>query len=95
MRRTGLRPGRRHATLPSVRVTLFVAECTSPRLPTHHQAGEWTSLHNFGQVYAARERLMARIGCACQQRGVGRVRVVMAALAQGEPRIIAMAQQAR
>jgi hypothetical protein len=82
-------------TLPSVRVTLFVADCTSPRLPAQRQAGEWTGLHNFGQVYAARERLMARIGRACQQRGVGRVQVVMGPLAQGEPRIVAVAQQVR
>jgi hypothetical protein len=82
-------------TLPSVRVTLFVADCTSPRLPAQRQVGEWTGLHNFGQVYAARERLMARIGRACRQRGVGRVQVVMAPLAQGETRIVAMAQQAR
>ena len=82
-------------TLPSVRVTRFVADCTSPRLPTQRQVGAWTGLHNFGQVYAARERLMAGIGRACQRRGVGRVQVVTHPLAQGEPRIVAMAQQAR
>ncbi len=82
-------------TLPSVRVTRFVADCTSPRLPTQRQVGEWTGLHNFGQVYAARERLMAGIGRACQQRGVGHVQVVMHPLAPSEPRIVAMAQQAR
>ena len=83
------------AALPSVRVTGFVADCTSPRLPTQRQVGEWTGLHNFGQVYAARERLMAGIGRACQRRGVARVQVVMHPLAQGEPRIVAVAQQAR
>lgn len=82
-------------TLPSVRVPRFVADCTSPHLPTQRQVGEWTGLHNFGQVYAARERLMAGISRACQRRGVGRVQVVMHPLAQGEPRIVAMAQQAR
>ena len=82
-------------TLPSVRVSLFVTDCTSPRLPSQRQVGEWTGLHNFGQVYAARERLMAGIGRACQRPGVGRVQVVMHRLAQGEPRIVAMAQPAR
>ncbi len=82
-------------TLPSVRVTRFVADCSSLRLPTQRQVGEWTGLHNFGQVYAARERLMAGIGRACQQRGVDRVQVVMQPLSPSEPRIVAMAQQGR
>ncbi|HET6431264.1 hypothetical protein [Dyella sp.] len=82
-------------TLPSVRVSQFVADCTAPRLPTQRQVSAWTGLHNFGQVYAARERLMAGIGRACQRRGVDRVQVMMHPLAQGEPRIVAVAQQAR
>jgi hypothetical protein len=82
-------------TLPPIRVNRFVADCTSPRLPTQRQVGAWTGLHNSGQVYAARERLMAGIGRACQRRGVGRVQVVMPALMQGELRIVAMAQQVR
>lgn len=82
-------------TLSSIRVTRFVADCTSPRLPTQREVGEWTGLHNLGQVYAARERLMAGIGRTCRRRGVGRVQVVMHPLPQGEPRIVAMAQQAR
>jgi hypothetical protein len=82
-------------TLPPVRVTAFVADCASPRLPTQRQIGEWTGLHTFGQVYAARERLMAGIGRACQRHGVVRVRVVMHPFAQGTPRIVAIARQAR
>lgn len=82
-------------TLPSIQVVRFFADCTSPSLPTQRQVGEWTGLHNFGQVYAARERLMVGIGRACQRRGVGRVQVVIHPLAQGEPRIVAMAQHAR
>ncbi len=82
-------------TLSSVQVTRFTADCSAPRLPTQRQVGEWTGLHNLGQVYAARERLMAGIGRACQRRGVGRVQVVMNAFPQGEPRLVAMAQQAR
>ena len=83
------------ATLPTVRVTAFVADCASPRLPTQRQIGEWTGLHNFGQVYAARERLMAGIGRACQRQGVSRVRVVMHPFARGAPRIVAIARQTR
>jgi hypothetical protein len=83
------------ATLPSVRVTGFVADCASPRLPTQRQVEAWTGLHNFGQVYAARERLMAGIGRACQGRGVDHVQVVMHRLSQGEPRLVAMARQVR
>ena len=82
-------------TLLSVRVTGFVADCASPRLPTQRQVGAWTGLHNFGQVYAARERLMAGIGRACQRRGVDRVQVVMRPVAQGEPRIVAMVRPVR
>lgn len=84
-------------TLPSVRVTTqFVADCAHPNLPTQRQVGEWTGLHNLGQVYAARERLMAEIGRACQRPGVGRVQVVMHPNpAQGEPRFVAIALQAR
>ena len=81
--------------LPPIGVTSFVADCTSPRLPTQRQVGEWTGLHNLGQVYAARERLMAGIGRACQRRGVGRVQVVTRAPWQGELSIVAMVQQAR
>jgi len=77
-------------TLPSVQVTGFVADCASPRLPTQRQVEAWTGLHNFGQVYAARERLMAGIGRACQRRGVVRVQVVMHPRVQGEPRIVAI-----
>ena len=82
-------------TLPSVGVTRFATDCVPLRLPAQRQVGEWAGLHNFGQVYAARERLMAGIGRACQRPGVGRVQVVMHRLAQGEPRIVAMAQPAR
>lgn len=79
-------------TLPPVRVTRFIAECAPLRLPAQRQVGEWTGLHNFDQVYAARERLMARIGRACQRHGVSRVQVVVR---QGEPRVVAIALQTR
>jgi len=50
---------------------------------------------DFGQVYAARERLMVGIGHACRGRGVGRVQVVMHPFSQGDQHIVAIAQQAR
>lgn len=80
-------------TQPSVRVTGFVADCASPRLPTQREVSEWTGLHNFGQVYVARERLMAGIGRACRRRGAGRVQVTVHPPAQGEPGTGAVAQQ--
>jgi hypothetical protein len=35
-----------------------------PRLPTQRQVGEWTGLHDFGRISAARERPVAGIGRA-------------------------------
>lgn len=64
-------------SLPPIQVAPFIAECAHTSLPSQRLVEEWTGLHNFGQVYAARERLMARIGRACQQPGVDRVQLVM------------------
>jgi hypothetical protein len=64
-------------SLPPIQVAPYVANCERPSLPTQRQVGEWTGLQNFGQVYAARERLMADIGRACQRPGVDRVKVVI------------------
>ncbi|CAM5614568.1 hypothetical protein [Rhodanobacter lindaniclasticus] len=60
--------------VPLVRGPRFGPGWQAPRLPTQREVGEWTGLHNFGQVYAARERLMAGIGRACQRRGVAACR---------------------
>lgn len=68
-------PGQ-EAALPAVQVVPFVAECARPVLPSQRLVAEWTGLHNVGQVYAARERLMARIARACRQPGVGQVWIV-------------------
>lgn len=68
-------PGQ-EASLPPVQVVPFVAECARPVLPSQRLVAEWTGLHNVGQVYAARERLMARIARTCRQPGIDRVRVV-------------------
>lgn len=84
------------STLPSVEVSGYVADCAHPSLPSQRRVGEWTGLQNFGQVYAARERLMAGIGRVCQRPGVGRVQVVMqASPARGEPRFVAIASEKR
>ncbi|WEN15041.1 hypothetical protein PY254_17715 [Rhodanobacter sp. AS-Z3] len=82
-------------TLSPITLTSFVADCASPRLPTQGQVAAWTGLHNLGQVYAARERLMGAIGSACRQRGVARVQLVTRSPAQGQPRIVAMLQHVR
>jgi hypothetical protein len=70
------------ASLPPIQVTQYMSDCARPSLPTQRQVSEWTGLQNFGQVYDARERLMADIAQACQRPGVGRVQVVL----QAEPR---------
>ena len=66
------------ASLPPVTAqgVLYVADCEERTLPSQREVGEWTGQHNFGQVYATRQRLMAEIGRACQQTGVEQVRVV-------------------
>lgn len=71
--------------LPAVQAVRFVAGCAHPVLPPQRDVADWTGLHNLGQAYAARERLMARIGRACQRPGITRVRVVTMAGATPEP----------
>lgn len=65
-------------SLPAVEATGFVAECAHPSLPSQRQVGDWTGLHNLGQVYAARTRLMADIGRVCRRAGVTGVQVLAA-----------------
>jgi hypothetical protein len=66
-------------SLPAVtaEAVLYVADCQDRALPTQRQVGEWTGQHNFSQVYATRQRLMAEIGRACQRAGAEQVHVVM------------------
>ena len=52
--------------LPAIEVGGYVADCGHPALPSQRQVGEWTGLHNFGQVCAARARLMGDIARACR-----------------------------
>jgi len=63
-------------SLPSVQAVRFVADCAHPVLPGQREVAEWTGLHNFGQAYAARDRLMLGIARACQAPGIERVQVV-------------------
>ena len=63
-------------SLPAVQAVRFVADCAHPALPRQREVADWTGLDNFGQVYAARGRLMLGIARACQAPGVERVRVV-------------------
>ncbi len=64
------------SSLPAVQAVRFVADCAHPVLPEQREVADWTGLDNFGQVYAARGRLMLGIARACQAPGVERVRVV-------------------
>jgi hypothetical protein len=81
--------------LPAVEVTGYVADCARPVLPSQRQVGEWTGLHNFGQVYDARERLMGDIARACRQPGIAHVRVaVQGEAATNDRRFVAMALRA-
>lgn len=83
-------------TLPPVHVVQYVADCAHPALPTQRQVGEWTGLHNFGQVYAARAGLMGDIARACQRPGVDRVHVATRPLpAQAGGPLVAVAEPAR
>ena len=83
-------------SLPPVRATGFVSECARRTLPSQRQVGEWTGLQNFGQVYAAREEVMADIGRACRKPGIGRVQVVTRPQPAREAQdLVAVALQAR
>lgn len=63
--------------LPQVRAVQYVFDCAAPRaLPSQREVGEWTGLHNFAQVYEAREKLMAEVTQACHQPGIAKVQLV-------------------
>lgn len=72
-------------SLPAVEATGFVATCAHPALPSQQQVGDWTGLHNPGQVYAARARLMADIGRACRRPGATGIQVLAAIDARRDP----------
>lgn len=74
----------------------YVADCGHRALPSQRDVGAWTGQSNFSQVYATRQRLMAEIGRACRQPGVGRVYLVVGPDAgRAHPRPIAIAEANR
>jgi hypothetical protein len=65
-------------SLPPVQAVHQVFDCRAPRsLPPQAAVGEWLGLHNVGQVYAARGRLMGDVARACRKPGVARVDLVL------------------
>src|SRR4051794_9728413 len=68
-------------SLPTVEVeaVVYVADCGHRALPSQRQVGEWTGQHNFSQVYATRQQLMAGIGRACRKDGIEQVQVLSVA----------------
>jgi hypothetical protein len=72
-------------SLPAVEATGFIADCAHLGLPSQQQVADWTGLHNAGQVYAARGRLMADIERACRRTGVTGVSVLAATDARRAP----------
>ena len=63
-------------SLPQVRAVQYVFDCEARTLPSQREVGEWTGLHNFAQVYEAREKLMAEVTQACHQPGIAKVQLV-------------------
>ncbi len=59
-----------------VEAVRYVVDCDNRSLPSQREVGEWTGQHNFSQVYAARQRLMAEIGRSCKKADVDQVRIV-------------------
>ena len=57
----------------------LVIDCTRPELPRQVSVARATGLHNVGQAYAARARLMAQVRRECLRDGVRHVRVVRTA----------------
>ncbi len=69
-----LEPVRVVERVPPVRL---VFDCERRALPHQRLVGETLGLHNLGQVYDARARLMAEVGRACQRPGAERVGLVL------------------
>lgn len=79
-----------------VEAARYVADCDRRVLPSQREVGEWTGQHNFSQVYASRQRLMAEIGRACRQDGIEQVLVVSrTSSAPRELRLVAVADRRR
>lgn len=65
-------------TLATVQVhgALYVTQCNHRVPPTQRQFGEWTGIDNFGEAYAARERLISDIDRVCRRPGITKVQVI-------------------
>ena len=63
--------------LAAARPATLTVDCASRSLPSQRAVGEFLGLHNQGQVYAARSRLMAQAARACQADGAQRIDLVL------------------
>lgn len=68
---------------PSTPTAEVLVDCSSRALPSQKAIGEMLGQHNFGQVYAARSRLMVEASRACQREGTSQVRLVLAPATSG------------
>lgn len=53
----------------------IVIDCARPALPSQREVGDLLGQHNFSQVYATRNRLMAEARRACHRNGTTKVLV--------------------
>ena len=76
-------------------VTLVV-DCGHRALPSQREVGDWSGERNFGQAYAARQRLVAKIMHACRRSGIEQVQLTLRApdAERGTP-LLANADDAR
>lgn len=64
-------------SLPQVQAIRYVFDCQARALPSQREVGEWAGQHNFAQVYATRQKLMAEVARACNKHGIERVGLVL------------------
>lgn len=58
--------------------TVHVLHCDALARPSQTQVAAWTGQQGAGQVFAARQRLMANVSRLCKKPGVQLVRLVLA-----------------
>ncbi|AKC86733.1 hypothetical protein WQ53_08160 [Pseudoxanthomonas suwonensis] len=63
-------------TAPAAPPEGIVIDCDRPVLPSQKTIGELAEQHNFGQVYATRQRAMVEVQRACLREGVSAVLLV-------------------
>jgi len=64
-----------HAAEGQDRAIGIVIDCARPALPSQREVGDLLGQHNFSQVYATRNRLMAEARRACHRNGTTKVLV--------------------